>query len=147
MATWRQVQAAIAKLPETREEQNKRGERKWVTDGRFFAWERPLRKTDIKALGAKALGAKALGAKAPGGPILGVRTVDLEMKDALLGSGHAGLFTTPHFNGYPAILIALDDVSLATLKVVLEESWLAHAPAKTAEAYLAKRRKTKARAT
>jgi hypothetical protein len=137
MATWRQVQAAIAKLPETREEQNKRGERKWVTDGRFFAWERPLRKTDIKALGAKA----------PGGPILGVRTVDLEMKDALLGSGHAGLFTTPHFNGYPAILIALDDVSLATLKIVLEESWLAHAPAKTAEAYLAKRRKTKARAT
>jgi hypothetical protein len=136
MATWRQVQAAIARLAETREEYDKHGRRSWHTGGRSFAWERPLHKSDLKALGASA----------PGGPVLAVRTADLEMKDAMLGSGDAGLFTMPHFNGYPAVLIALDDVSLATLKLVLVESWLAHAPAPAATAYLAKRRKTKARA-
>jgi hypothetical protein len=135
MATWLQVRSAIAKLPETREEHDKHGQRKWFTADRFFAWERPLRKTDVKALGGNA----------PGGPILAVRTADLEMKDALLGSGTAGIFTTPHFNGYPAVLIALDEVSVATLKIVLEESWLAHAPAAAADAYIAKRRKSKAR--
>jgi hypothetical protein len=135
MATWRQVQAAIAQLPETREEADKRGHRTWITGQRPFAWERPLRGTDFKALGAAA----------PGGPVLAVRTADLEMKDALLGSDQAGLFTTPHFDGYPAILVALDDVSVATLKAVLLESWLARVRTTTADAYLAKRRKTKAR--
>jgi hypothetical protein len=135
MATWRQVQAAIAHLPETREEADKKGHRSWNTSGRSFAWERPLRASDLKALDEAA----------PRGPILAVRTADLEMKDALLGSGEAGLFTTPHFNGYPAILIALDDVSVATLKAVLRESWLARAPTAAADAYLAKRRRTKAR--
>jgi hypothetical protein len=135
MATWRQVQTAIAQLPQTREEADKKGQRSWITGKRSFAWERPLRASDLKALGAAA----------PGGPILAVRTTDLEMKDALLGSGHAGLFTTPHFDGYAAILIALDDVSVAALKAVLLESWLAHAPSSVADTYLAKRRKTKSR--
>ena len=121
----------IAHLPETREEATKQGHRSWITGKRPFAWERPLRTTDLKALGAKA----------PGGPILAVRTADLEMKEALLGSGRAGLFTTPHFDGYSAILIALDDVSVATLKAVLVESWLARAPAAATDAYLAANRR------
>jgi hypothetical protein len=132
LATWRQVAAAIAQLPETKEETDKRGHRNWIAGKNSFAWERPLRASDLKALGAAA----------PGGPILAVRTADLEMKDALLGSGQPGLFTTPHFNGYAAILIALDDVGLSTLKTALVESWLARAPAAVADAYLAKRRRT-----
>jgi hypothetical protein len=135
MATWLQVRAAIARLPGTREEQNTRGLRSWLVGKHSFAWERPLHKSDVRALGATA----------PNGAILAVRTADLEMRDALLGSGTMGLFTIPHFNGYPAILIALDDVRVATLKIVLEESWLAHAPAPAADAYLAKRRRTTTR--
>ena len=135
MVTWPQVQATIAKLPETREEPTKQGHRSWITGKRPFAWERPLRTSDLNALGARA----------PGGPILAVRTADLEMKEALLGSGRAGLFTTPHFNGYSAILIALDDVSITTVKAVLIESWLARAPNAVADAYIANRRKTKTR--
>ncbi len=136
MATWRQVRATIAQLPETHEELNKKGHMGWLIAGISFAFERPLRPGDLKALGANA----------PTGPTLAVRTADLEMKDALLGSGRPGLFTTPHFDGYPMFLIALDDVSLETLKIVLVEIWLAHAPAAVADAYLAKRRKPRARA-
>ena len=56
-----------------------------------IAWERPLRRTDIAALGDRA----------PAGPILGVRTADLEMKDVFLASDPKVFFTTPHFEGYP----------------------------------------------
>jgi hypothetical protein len=135
MATWSQVRAAIAQLPETREEANKQGRFTWLIAGRSVAWERPLRKSDLKAIGANA----------PTGPILALRTVDLEMKDAMLGSGIPGLFTIPHFNGYAAILVALDAVTLTSLKIVIAESWLAHAPAPAADAYLAKQRKPKPR--
>jgi len=37
-------------------------------------------------------------------------------------------FTTPHFDGYPAVLIRLDKMPIADLKAVLYEAWLARAP-------------------
>ena len=46
-------------------------------------------------------------------------------------------FTTPHFEGYPAILVQLDLISLPDLEEVTVEAWLARAPAKLAQAYLA----------
>ena len=67
--------------------------------GKSFAWERPLRRSDFEALGAAA----------PSGAILGIRTPDLELKDALLGSDPGVFFTTPHFDGYPAILVVLSN--------------------------------------
>jgi hypothetical protein len=45
-------------------------------------------------------------------------------------------FTTPHFNGYPAILVRLDRISDADLKELVVEAWLARAPKRLAAAYL-----------
>ena len=45
-------------------------------------------------------------------------------------------FTTPHFDGYPAILVQLDLISLADLEEITVEAWLARAPARLAQAYL-----------
>jgi hypothetical protein len=45
-------------------------------------------------------------------------------------------FTTPHFDGYPAILVVLDRIAVADLEEVTTEAWLARAPAKLARAYL-----------
>jgi hypothetical protein len=91
-----------------------------------FAWERPLRKTDVDALGDKA----------PAGPILGVRTADLEMKDVLLASDPRVFFTIPHFDGFPAVLIELSKITAKKLKDVLVEAWLARAPKRAVTAYL-----------
>jgi hypothetical protein len=91
-----------------------------------FAWQRPLRKSDLDALGARA----------PAGPILGVRTADLEMKDVLLASDPQSFFTTPHFDGYPAVLIPLQKIATKKLKDVLTEAWLARAPKRAVTAYL-----------
>ena len=45
-------------------------------------------------------------------------------------------FTTPHFNGYPAILVRLDRIDPAELWELLVEAWLARAPKRLARAYL-----------
>ena len=83
----------------------------------------------------------ALGVKAPKGPILGVRTADLEMKEVLLASNPRVYFTTPHFDGYPAVLVQLSKIGMRELKNVMTEAWLARASKRTAATFLAEHRK------
>jgi hypothetical protein len=52
---------------------------------------------------------------------------DIDEKNLLLDSSEA-LFTTPHYDGYPAVLVRLDDVDPALLAEVLEDSYRAKAP-------------------
>jgi len=65
----------------------------------------------------------ALGDRAPTGPILSLCTPDLEMKHVLLASDPTIFFTTPHFDGYPAVLIRLGKISTSQLKDVIVEAW------------------------
>ena len=48
-------------------------------------------------------------------------------------------FTTPHFNGYAAILVRLDRISLAQLDELIVDAWLTRAPKRLASEYLASR--------
>jgi len=125
VATWRDVRRIALKLPGTSEEVRSSGTPAWIVNKKFFVWERPLRRADIAALGDRA----------PTGPILGMRTADLEMKDVLLASDPKVFFTTPHFDGYPAVLVRLGKISVKELKAVIEEAWLCHA-GKHAATYL-----------
>jgi hypothetical protein len=45
-------------------------------------------------------------------------------------------FTTPHFDGYPAILVRLDAIPDAVLEEVVIEAWLNRAPKRMVQAYL-----------
>lgn len=129
MAVWRDVRRIALSLPGASEEIGSNGHRAWIVNKKFFVWERPLRGSDIAALGKDA----------PDGPILGVRTGDLEMKEVLLASNPAVFFTTPHFNGYPAVLVRLDNIGAKELKEVVVEAWLARAPKRAVTAFLNKR--------
>lgn len=126
MATWHDVRRHALAQPGATEESSSGGNAAWLVNKKFFAWERPLRKADLAALGKDA----------PTGAILGVRTGDLEMKDVLLASDPAVFFTIPHFNGYPAVLVRLGKIGTKNLKDVLVEAWLARAPKRAVEAYL-----------
>jgi hypothetical protein len=130
MATWDQVRRYALALPGVTEESS-RGGAAWLVNKKFFVWERPLRKSDLAALGDAA----------PKGAILGVRTADLEMKEALLASGRDAVFTIPHFDGYPAVLVQLDKISAKNLKQLVEEAWLARAPERAVRDYLASRKR------
>jgi hypothetical protein len=134
VATWRDVSHLALALPQTREEASNEGRRSWLVSDKMFAWERPLRRSDKEALGAAA----------PTGPILGVRTDGLEMKEALIAADPNVYFTTPHFNGYPAVLVQLKNIARSELKDLLYEAWFAHAPKRVAAEHLAKARKVKA---
>ncbi|MBV9439311.1 MAG: MmcQ/YjbR family DNA-binding protein, partial [Candidatus Eremiobacteraeota bacterium] len=112
-------------------EETSRGSSAWLVNKKFFVWERPLRKSDLAAFGAAA----------PKGPILGVRTADLEMKEALLASGPDAVFTIPHFDGYPAVLVQLDKISAKDVKQLVEEAWLARASERAVRDYLASRKR------
>ena len=46
-------------------------------------------------------------------------------------------FTTPHFDGYAAILVRLDAIGAQDLDELIIEAWLARASTRLAEAYLA----------
>jgi hypothetical protein len=93
---------------------------------KLFVWERPLRRSDREALGAAA----------PAGPILGARVEHLGAKEALLADPSGAFFTTPHFDGYPAVLVQLDRVTRQDLEEVVLEAWLARAPKRLVKAYL-----------
>jgi hypothetical protein len=121
MADWSQVRRIALALPECREKAS-HGSAAWQVCDKPFAWERPLRPADISALGDRA----------PKGPVLAVRVEHLLAKEAVLAARPDTCFTTPHFDGYPAVLIRLEKIKVAELKALLHEAWLARAPKRLA---------------
>ncbi len=127
MATWDDVRRLALALPETAEDTGGHsGLPAWNVRDKSFAWERPLRKGDLEALGDAA----------PDGPILCARVPDVGAKDALVADDPAVYFTTPHFKGYPAILVRLPEIAVPELEELLVEAWLARAPKRLAKEYL-----------
>ncbi len=125
MADWDDVRRIALALPETSERLS-RENAFWRVREKGFVWERPLGKTDIRALGENA----------PDGPILGARVEHLGAKEALLADDPDVYFTTPHFDGYPAVLVRLDRIALDELEELIIEAWLDRAPDRLAEEYL-----------
>ncbi len=72
----------------------------------------------------------------PHGPILGIRVEHVVAKEALLADDPAVFFTTPHFDGYPAVLVRLDAIAVEELREVIVEAWLARAPKRLAREYV-----------
>jgi hypothetical protein len=69
-----------------------------------------------------------LRTEAEGGLVVFVS--DLGEKEALLSSGSDAFFTTPHYDGYPAVLVALDKIDHDELRELITDSWRIKAPQK-----------------
>jgi len=128
VATWDDARRLALALPET-SERTSRDNAQWRVKDKLFVWERPLRRSDLEALGDAA----------PTGPILGARVEHEVAKQALIADDPDVFFTTPHFDGYPAILVRLDKIAPDVLEEVIVEAWLCRAPRKLAQAYEAAR--------
>jgi hypothetical protein len=126
MATWDDVRRLALALPQTVEGSGREGMLSWSVKDKTFAWERPLRRGDLEALGDAA----------PQGPVLAARVPDPGAKEALVADDGGVYFTTPHFNGYPAILVRLDRIAVPELEELLVEAWLTRAPRRLAAEYL-----------
>ena len=125
MATLHDVREIARALPEVTETARE-GLARWLVKEKGFVWERPLRRRDLEEMGAVA----------PAGPVLAVHVADVGVKDALVADNPDVFFTTSHFDGYPAVLIRLDEIDKGELEEVLVEGWLARAPKRLARQYL-----------
>ncbi len=115
VATWDDVRRLVARLPGADEHASYGGNPAWRVCRQAFVWDRPLRPADRVALGEEA--------PAESEPVLGVRVADEGVKAALIADAPDVLFTTPHFDGYAAVLVRLEQIPLPELAELVEEAW------------------------
>lgn len=125
MASWDDVRRIALALPESSERLS-HGNAHWRVREKGFVWERPLRPSEVRALGEDA----------PDGPILGARVEHLGAKEALLADDPGIYFTTPHFDGFTAVLARLERIALDELEELIVEAWLSRAPKRLAKHYI-----------
>ena len=75
--------------------------------------------------------------------VLVFRVADLGVKEMLLADSRGVYFTTPHWNGYSAVLMRIPDLAgldRDELRDLVEEAWLTRAQRRLAKEWLAGRR-------
>lgn len=90
------------------------GTKTWLIGERGFVWVRPLSKSDLAKLGDST---------PPSGDIVGIRTEDLDAKDALLAMDLPGFFTIEHFKNYPALLVELRKARTKDVKAAIRDAY------------------------
>jgi hypothetical protein len=103
--------------------------RDWRVRKKLMVWERPLRASDFEALGDDA----------PDGDILGARVADEGVKFALIADEPGVYFTTPHFNGYPMVLVRLAEIGVPELTELVTGAWMVQAPKTLIRKFLAEK--------
>ena len=71
--------------------------------------------------------------RVPNHGVIAVRVANEGQKSALLSADRKKFFTEPHYDGFPAVLVRLDAVSVTDLKVLIAEAWRCQAPAAPAQ--------------
>lgn len=116
MATLADVRRIAMAFPETEEEKGRFAfsvRNKGKLKG--FVWEW-LERIDPKK------------ARVPNPGVIAVRVANLGQKDLILASDPEKFFTEPHYDGYPAVLVRLDAVTVADLKLLIADAWRCQAP-------------------
>src|SRR6266498_4285905 len=57
--------------------------------------------------------------RVPNHAVIAARVADLGEKDRLLSANPAKFFTEPHYDGFPAILVRLDAVTVSELRSII----------------------------
>ena len=84
------------------------------------------------ALKVNGKGFARLRTEAEGGLVL---MCSLEEKEQLLESGEPAYFTTPHYDGWPSVLIRFEQVDAGEFRALLTASWREAAPKKVVAAF------------
>lgn len=84
------------------------------------------------ALKVRGKGFARLRSEAEGGLVL---MCQIDEKQALLASGDPAFYTTPHYDGYGAILVDLEKVGHDVLVELIEDAWRERAPARLRKAF------------
>ncbi len=112
MADWRTVRRIAGSFPEV--EESLEGRPAWRVRGKLFAWR--ARDRDGRGLAVR---------------------VDRDEKQLILDSNPDVYYVTPHYNGYPGVIIRLAAIERDELFERLEDAWLIQAPKRLAAEYVA----------
>jgi len=120
-------QLALA-LPETTKELSDDGRPSYHAHGKLFCCRRGRRRDAIDAKTGERLD-----------DVLMFRVADLGVKELMLADERRIFFTTPHFDGYAAVLMRIPDLDRLDrdeLEDVVVEAWLTRAQKRIAKAWL-----------
>jgi len=118
-------------LPQTTKEVSDDGRPSYRVHGKLFCCQRGRRADALDPETGERLD-----------DVLMFRVADLDVKDLLLGDdrGIYFYFTTPHFDGYPAVLVRIPQLPRLNrdeLGDLVAEAWLTRAQKRVAKAWLA----------
>jgi hypothetical protein len=129
MATMADLDELALALPQTTKEVSDDGRPAYRVRGKLFCCRRGRRKDALDPETGEPLD-----------DVVMFRVPDLDVRELLLADDRGVYFTTPHFDGYPAVLLRipqLERVDRDELRDLLAEAWLTRAPKRVAEAWLA----------
>ena len=129
MATLRDLDELALSLPQTTKELSDDGRPSYLVHGKFFCLHRTRRRDAVDPETGDRLD-----------DVLMFRVADLGVKELMLADDRGVYFTTPHFDGYAAVLIRIPDLARIDrdeLEDVVVEAWLTRAQKRVAKAWLA----------
>jgi hypothetical protein len=129
MATMADLDKLAMAMPQTTKEVSDDGRPSYLVHGKMYCFHRGRRPDAIDPDSGERMA-----------DVLMFRVADEGVKELFLSDGRGVFFTTPHFNGYPAILMripGLAQLDRQELADLVAESWLTRAQKRVAKAWLA----------
>jgi hypothetical protein len=129
MATMADLDELALALPAVTKEVSEDGRPAYLVHGKMFCFHRGRRADAVDAASGERLS-----------DVLMFRVPDLDEKELLLESRPDVLFTTPHFDGFPAVLMripSLAELDRTELREFVVDAWLTRAQKRVAKAWLA----------
>ncbi len=116
-------------MPQATKEVSADGRPSYHVHGKLFCFHRGRRPDAVDAQTGERLD-----------DVLMFRVADLDVKELMLSDDRGIFFTTPHFRGYPAVLMRIPDLARIDRDELYElvvEAWLTRAQKRVAKAWLA----------
>ena len=129
MATMADLDELALEMPQATKELADDGRPSYLVHGKMFCFHRGRRPDAVDPETGERL-ADVLMFRVPG----------LEEKELVLSDDRGIYFTTPHFRGYPAVLVRIPDLARLDreeLRDVVVDAWLTRAQKRVAKAWLA----------
>jgi hypothetical protein len=129
MATMADLDELALSLPQVTKDVSDDGRPSYCVHGKMFCFHRSRRPDALDPETGERLD-----------DVLMFRVDGLDVKELMVADARGVFFTTPHFNGYPAVLMRIPDlerIDRDELYELVVEAWLTRAQKRVAKAWLA----------
>ena len=129
MATMADLDELALAMPQATKDVSDDGRPSYLVHGKMFCFHRSRRPDAIDPDTGERMG-----------DVLMFRVDGLDEKEIMLADERGVFFTTPHFKGYPAVLMRIPDLARIDrdeLRDLVAEAWLTRAQKRVAKTWLA----------